>query len=80
MQDAKLTSIQTSMDKAFSAAGHKMGTHQYKGEIKNIANQTIGAIGVSSGRPEEDQEVAQAGLEALNEILHNTFYASRAKL
>lgn len=48
--------------------------------IKNIANQVIGAIGVSSGRPEEDEEVAKAGVDALNEILMNTFTTARPKL
>lgn len=77
-------------------AGHKLGTHAYKGEIalklagtnggrftpiggglpvKNISGQVLGAIGVSTGTPEQDQEVAQAGLDALNEVLLNTFYA-----
>jgi uncharacterized protein GlcG (DUF336 family) len=100
MTDAKLTSIAIAMDKAFTAAGHKLGTHNYKDvvypggaayginhsnggrfstiggglPIKNSQGQVLGAIGCSTGTPAQDQEVAQAGLDALNEILMNTFY------
>ena len=30
MPNAKITSIGIAMDKAFTAAGHKVGTHTYK--------------------------------------------------
>jgi uncharacterized protein GlcG (DUF336 family) len=30
MPEAKITSIGIAMDKAFTAAGHKVGTHTYK--------------------------------------------------
>lgn len=102
MTDAKLTSIGISMDKAFTAAGHKIGTHLYKDAVwpggaafginnsnggrfstiggglpvKNAQGQVVGAIGCSTGTPAQDQEVAQAGLDALNEYLMNTFYQS----
>lgn len=42
--------------------------------IKNGQGQVIGGIGCSTGTPAQDQEVAQAGLDALNEVLMNTFY------
>lgn len=42
--------------------------------IKNSQGQVVGAIGCSTGTPAQDQEVAQAGLDALNEHLMNTFY------
>lgn len=102
MTDAKLTSINISIDKAFTAAGHKLGTHVYKDlvwpggaayginhsnggrfstiggglPVKNAQGQVVGAIGCSTGTPAQDQEVAQAGLDALNEYLMNTFYQS----
>ena len=91
MPTAKLTSIQISIDKAFTAAGHKMPTANYKnanfwpgGAAYGIHNsnggrfsligggipikvdgQVVGAIGVSTGTPAQDAEVAQAGVDAI---------------
>jgi len=93
MPGAKLTSIQISIDKAFTAAGHRAPTSNYQGKnflpggpaygIHNsnggrfmligggipitIDGQIVGAIGVSTGTPAQDMEVAQAGLDALAE-------------
>ena len=93
MPGAKLTSIQISIDKAFTAAGHRAPTSNYQGKnflpggpaygIHNsnggrfmligggipitIDGQIVGAIGVSTGTPAQDMEVAQAGLDALTE-------------
>ncbi|GAB7341119.1 hypothetical protein MBLNU457_7427t1 [Dothideomycetes sp. NU457] len=93
MPGAKLTSIQISIDKAFTAAGHRAPTSNYQGKnflpggpaygIHNsnggrfmligggipitIDGQIVGAIGVSTGTPAQDMEVAQAGVEAVTE-------------
>ncbi|KAF2228005.1 hypothetical protein BDZ85DRAFT_255254 [Elsinoe ampelina] len=91
MPNAKLTSIQISIDKAFTAAGHRLPTSAYQGKnflpggpaygIHNsnggrfsligggipivVDGAVVGAIGVSTGTPAQDIEVAQAGVEAL---------------
>lgn len=91
MPGAKLTSIQISIDKAFTAAGHRVPTSTYSGKaflpggpgygIHNsnggrfmligggvpitIDGQIVGAIGVSTGTPAQDTEVAMAGIEAI---------------
>jgi len=92
MPNAKLTSIQISIDKAFTAAGHRAPTSTYQGKnflpggpaygIHNsnggrfmligggipitIDGQVVGAIGVSTGTPSQDIEVAQAGVAAVD--------------
>lgn len=91
MPNAKLTSIQISIDKAFTAAGHRVPTSTYQGKnflpggpaygIHNsnggrfmligggipitVDGQIVGAIGVSTGTPSQDIEVAQAGVAAI---------------
>lgn len=102
MPGAKLTSIDISINKAFTAAGHKVPTHTYKemvwpgGAAYGINNsnggrfmvigggipikidgEVVGAIGCSTGTPAQDQEVAQAGVDALMEYVKKT---ERAKL
>ncbi|KAL1310973.1 hypothetical protein AAFC00_001193 [Neodothiora populina] len=94
MPNAKLTSIQTSIDKAFTAAGHRAPTSNYAGNkvflpggpaygIHNtnggrftliggglpiaLDGAVVGAIGVSTGTPAQDEEVAKAGVNALEE-------------
>jgi len=95
MQEAKITSISIAMDKAFTAAGHRVGTHMYKEAvwpggaayglgnsnqgrfttfggglpIKNAKGEVIGGIGASTGTPAQDQQVVQAGVDALDEVL-----------
>ena len=85
------------MDKAFTAAGHRVGTHTYKEAvwpggaayglgnsnggrfttfggglpIMNAKGEVIGGIGASTGTPAQDQQVVQAGVDALNEVLKN---------
>lgn len=95
MPTAKLTSIQTAIDKAFTAAGHRIPTSTYTnspmaknfqpgGPAYGIHNTNggrfcivggglpilvdgvvVGAIGVSTGTPGQDEEVARAGVEAV---------------
>ena len=102
MPGAKLTSIDISINKAFTAAGHKVPTHTYKemvwpgGAAYGINNsnggrfmvigggipikvdgEVVGAIGCSTGTPAQDQEFAQAGVDAIMEYVKK---AGRAKL
>jgi uncharacterized protein GlcG (DUF336 family) len=102
MPGAKLTSIDISINKAFTAAGHKVPTHTYKemvwpggaacginnsnggrfmviggGIPIKIDGEVVGAIGCSTGTPAQDQEVAQAGVDAIMEYVKKT---ERAKL
>ena len=95
MPNAKLTSIQIAIDKAFTAAGHRIPTSTYTNSpvAKNFApggpaygihnsnggrfciigggvpisvdGVVVGAIGVSTGTPAQDEEVAKAGVEAV---------------
>lgn len=95
MPNAKITSISIAIDKAFTAAGHKMGTHLYKDAvwpggvafglgnsnggrfttfggglpILNAKKEVIGGIGASTGTPSQDQQVVQAGVDALEALL-----------
>jgi len=104
MDGAKITSISIAIDKAFTAAGHRVGTHTYKeavwpgGAAFGIWNsngnrfmtiggglpiagkrgEILGAIGCSTGTPAQDQEVAQAGVDAVQKLLQGT--TSRSKL
>lgn len=96
MPTAKLTSIQISIDKAFTAAGHRAPTSAYAGNkmvlpggpaygIHNsnggrfmligggipivIDGTVVGAIGVSTGTPAQDAEVAEAGVKAVEGLV-----------
>jgi len=94
MDGAKLTSIDVAINKAFTAAGTRKGTHEYAAtagaggpafgiHVSNqgrfmivgggvpifVEGQCIGAVGCSSGSPEQDREVAEAGVAALLEKL-----------
>jgi uncharacterized protein GlcG (DUF336 family) len=42
--------------------------------------EVIGGIGASTGTPAQDQQVVQAGVDALNSILNKGTGASKAKL
>jgi uncharacterized protein GlcG (DUF336 family) len=91
MDQAKVTSIQIAIDKAFTAAGTRKPTREYKavGAVDGMAfgintsnqgrftiygggvpiiidGECAGAVGCSSGTPEQDEQVAQAGINALN--------------
>lgn len=103
MDGAKLTSISIAIDKAFTASGHRIGTHMYKeavwpgGAAFGIWNsngnrfttiggglpvlgrdgEVLGAVGCSTGTPAQDQEVAQAGVDAVQRLLKGGI---RAKL
>ena len=106
MPNAKITSISIAIDKAFTAAGHKQGTHLYKDAvwpggvafglgnsnggrfitfagglpILNAKGDVIGGIGASTGTPAQDQQVVQAGVDALDSILRPGLSGVKAKL
>ncbi len=88
MDGARLTSIDVSINKAFTAACARRGTHEYAamagpggpafgmhasnqgrfmivgGGLPIFCNGMIaGGVGCSSGSPEQDREVAQAGID-----------------
>lgn len=94
MDNAKITSIDIAINKAFTAAGTRRPTHEYAEFARpggpafgiHVSNQgrfmifgggvpilvegrVVGAVGCSSGSPEQDREVAQAGIDALMEKL-----------
>jgi uncharacterized protein GlcG (DUF336 family) len=97
MDGAKITSISIAIDKAFTASGHRIGTHLYKeavwpgGPAFGIWNSNgnrfttiggglpvvgkngaiLGAVGCSTGTPAQDQEVAQAGIDAVQKLLQS---------
>ena len=91
MDDSKPTSVGLAIDKSYSAAGVKKGTHVL-GEVSQpgapayglsstlggrmvvlsgglpvlLDGQVVGAIGVSSGAPDQDLEIAEAGVNAFS--------------
>ena len=94
MDNARITSIDISISKAFTAAAARKSTRAYgetsvpggpsygihvsnKGRFMILAgglpiffnNQIVGGIGCSSGHADQDEVVAQAGLDALLERL-----------
>lgn len=102
MPGAKLTSVDIAINKAFTAAGHRAGTHVYKEAVwpggaaygingSNggrfmviggglpivVDGSVVGAVGCSTGTPAQDQEVAQAGVDAVMEYVRKQ---ERAKL
>lgn len=107
MPAAKLTSISIAIDKAFTAAGHRVPTSTYStgpmaknflpggpgfgiqnsnggrfcviggGLPIEVQGRVVGAIGVSTGTPGQDEEVARAGVEAVRRVVGG---GERAKL
>lgn len=92
MDGGKTPSINIAIDKSFTAAGIRKGTHNLAeasqpgmpvhgifsalgGRMVAIAGglpvvsdgQVVGGIGVSSGTPAQDLEVAEAGIQAFTE-------------
>ena len=90
MDDARITSIDVSINKAFTAAAARRSTRAYAEASQpggpafgiNVSNQgrfmivagglpifvedqIVGRVGCSSGHPDQDEAVAQAGIEAL---------------
>lgn len=90
LPNAKLTSIDIAINKAFTAAGHKAPTSVYKDQVWpggkafglnnsnggrfmyvaggipiTIDGEVVGAIGCSTGTPDQDTEVASAGVAAV---------------
>ncbi|KAK5022381.1 hypothetical protein LTS07_010041 [Exophiala sideris] len=69
MPGAKLTSVDISMNKAFTAAGHHAPTSVYKeavwpgGAAFGLNNSNGGKF--ITGTPAQDTEVAQAGVDAV---------------
>ena len=94
MDDARITSIDIAIDKAFTAAAARKSTRAY-GETSGpggpsfgihvsnrgrfmvfpgglpvfVDGQILGGIGCSSGHPDQDEAVAQTGIDALIESL-----------
>jgi uncharacterized protein GlcG (DUF336 family) len=94
MDRAKVTSIQIAIDKAFTAAGTRKPTRDYKtvGAVDGMAfgintshqgrftiygggvpiiidGECVGAVGCSSETPEQHEQVAQAGINAMRNSL-----------
>jgi len=94
MDNARITSIDIAISKAFTAAAARKSTRAYgetsgsggitfgihtsnQGRFMIIAgglpifieDQIVGSIGCSSGHPDQDEAVAQAGIDALLEYL-----------
>jgi uncharacterized protein GlcG (DUF336 family) len=94
MDNARVTSIDVAISKAFTAACARRATHEYAavagaggpafgihvsnqgrfmivgGGLPVFINGVIaGGIGCSSGSPEQDREVAQAGIDHLLQVL-----------
>ena len=90
MDDARITSIEVAISKAFTAAAARRSTRAYgevcgpggpafgihvshQGRFMVVAgglpifvdDQIVGGIGCSSGHPDQDEDVAQAGIDAL---------------
>ena len=90
MDRARITSIDIAINKAFTAAGTRRNTKDYKSvgapdgpafgiHVSNrgrfmifgggvpimVDGDCVGAVGCSSGTPEQDEQVAQAGIDAL---------------
>lgn len=90
MDNARITSIDIAISKAFTAAAARKSTRAYgeasipggpsygihisnQGRFMIVAgglplfvnNQIVGGIGCSSGHPDQDEIVSQAGLDAL---------------
>ena len=89
MDDARITSIEVAISKAFTAAAARSSTRAY-GEIRGpggpafgihvshqgrfmvvagglpifVDDQIVGGVGCSSGHPDQDEQVAQAGIAA----------------
>ncbi len=95
MDNARITSIQISMDKAWTAAAARKSTRDYwnasqpgqptyginasnngrfstvPGGIPVFVNsQIVGGVGCSSGTPDQDELVAQAGVAAFLDTLN----------
>lgn len=90
MENARITSINIAIDKAFTAAAARKPTADYGAAVRNhgpafgiqsshqgrfcvvggglplfVEGQIVGGIGCSSGDPDQDTVVSQAGLDAL---------------
>jgi len=90
MDNARITSIDVAISKAFTAAAARRSTRSY-GEVSQsggpafgihvsnqgrfmivagglpifVDEQIVGGVGCSSGHPDQDEVVAQAGIDAL---------------
>ena len=90
MDNARITSIDVAISKAFTAAAARRSTRSY-GEVSQsggpafgihvsnqgrfmivagglpifVDEQIVGGVGCSSGHPDQDEDVAQAGINAL---------------
>jgi uncharacterized protein GlcG (DUF336 family) len=94
MDNARVTSIDIAIAKAFTAAAARRSTRSYAESgrpggpaygvhVSNqgrfmivpgglpifVDNQIVGGVGCSSGHPDQDEAVAQAGIDALSRSL-----------
>lgn len=104
MDGAKTPSINIAIDKSYTAAGIRKGTHELAeasqpgkpvhgifsalgGRMVAIAGglpvvldgDIVGSIGISSGTPNQDLEVAEAGVQALIETTETDQFSRRNK-
>ena len=96
MDNARITSIEVAINKAFTAAAARRSTRAY-GEVSQsggpafgihvsnqgrfmivaggvplfVNDQIVGGVGCSSGHPDQDEEVAQAGIDAFIKSISN---------
>lgn len=106
MPGAKLTSIDIAINKAFTAAGHRIPTASYKEAVWpggaaygiNLSNggrftviaggvpvtlndgAVVGGIGCSTGTPDQDRIVAEAGVEAVKDMLSREGWRIKARI
>ena len=106
MPGAKLTSIDIAINKAFTAAGHRIPTANYKEAVWpggaaygiNLSNggrfmvigggvpialddeTVVGAVGCSTGTPDQDRIVAEAGVDAVKGMLGREGWKVKARL
>jgi uncharacterized protein GlcG (DUF336 family) len=71
LDGGKVTSVQIAMNKAFTAAGHRKPTHNYKNALPGeeafgifVDGQCVGSVAASGGNGEQDIACCEAGIAA----------------